>query len=445
MTNVSYKIAMNIYRKLGGEAPSFDNTEDVYNAINDIYASSKGRIDIEPLEMTLTENGQYIFDDTEITGYMPVQVNVDFDTEPIHKAGFNEGYDCGIADQKDKLTDITITENGTYTREDGYNNVVVEIETGGGGGAGFDYSAIGYEPHLTEELNLKTMEDIAYAQTFYDRWYENPSANTDRFCLGDKNLIYAPRFDMSFKNGGSNKSGKDMFNGCTFMEIFPGIEGQVMNSTYGMFYNCEKLKRIEHFDTSSVTDMSFMFSGCKSLLEAPWLDTSSVTKMHNMFNVCDYLTTIPEFDTSSVTSMNSMFYNCKSLIEIPWLDTSNVTDMYGMFYYCFNLTTIPELDASNVKEIGQMFNNCTALTNVGGLKNLGMQAGLTLTTSKYSSLFYYCGALTHDSMLNIVNGLYDRASAGYSTLTLYFNATPFGLLTDEEKAIATNKGWTLAS
>ena len=37
-------------------------------------------------------------------------------------------YNDGVLAQKAKLTEINITENGTYTKEDGYNNVVVDVK-----------------------------------------------------------------------------------------------------------------------------------------------------------------------------------------------------------------------------------------------------------------------------------------------------------------------------
>jgi hypothetical protein len=46
--------------------------------------------------------------------------------------------------------------------------------------------------------------------------------------------------------------------------------------------------------------------------------------------------------------------------------------------------------------------------------------------------------------MNVINNLYDRASAGMSTLTLYVNANTMKLLSDADKAIATNKGWILS-
>lgn len=41
--------------------------------------------------------------------------------------GYTEGKEDGISEQKAKLESISISENGTYTREDGYNEIVVEV------------------------------------------------------------------------------------------------------------------------------------------------------------------------------------------------------------------------------------------------------------------------------------------------------------------------------
>lgn len=53
--------------------------------------------------------------------------------------GYTEGKTDGISQQKAKLEGITIRENGTYTKEDGYNNIVVEVaDTNGSYDEGYD-------------------------------------------------------------------------------------------------------------------------------------------------------------------------------------------------------------------------------------------------------------------------------------------------------------------
>ena len=209
-------------------------------------------------------------------------------------------------------------------------------------------------------------------------------------------------------------------------------------STRSMFYYCENLTTIPQLDTSNVTDMNYMFYHCSNLLTIPQLNTSNVTNMYSMFYNCDKLVTIPQLDTSKVTNMNSMFSDCGDLITIPQLDTSNVTDMYGLFRGCSRLVSIPLLDCSKVTSIGSILNpsyygDHIYLTYMGGFKNL--KADLDLQKAPN---------LTVQSLMNVINNLYDfRANGASTTRTLKIGTTNLNKLTDEQKAVATNKGWSL--
>lgn len=51
---------------------------------------------------------------------------------PYHGHDYEEGYADGVKDQKDKIEEITITENGTYESPNGYSPIIVEVPQGGG-------------------------------------------------------------------------------------------------------------------------------------------------------------------------------------------------------------------------------------------------------------------------------------------------------------------------
>ena len=158
------------------------------------------------------------------------------------------------------------------------------------------------------------------------------------------------------------------------------------------------------------------------------LDFSEVTNMNGMFHFCQQLTSIPLLNTSKVTNMGDMFNECENLTSIPQLDTSNVTDMNYMFSNCPKLTSIPQLDASKVTNMNGIFNNCR------GLKEIHMTG---MKTSFYISA---STKFTESALVEILNNL----ATVTSTQTLTMGSTNLAKLTDEEKAIATNKGWTLA-
>ena len=156
-------------------------------------------------------------------------------------------------------------------------------------------------------------------------------------------------------------------------------------------------------------------------------DTANVTNMKNMFYGCTNLTSAPTLDTSRVNYMSEMFSGCTSLTTIPELDTSKVTDMDYMFYNCTNLTTIPELDVSRVSSMNNIFYNCSKLTEI---HMRGIAEGFDI---HYSTLF------TREALVEILNNL---AVLAYSR-TLTMGSTNLAKLTDEDKKIATDKGWRL--
>lgn len=76
-----------------------------------------------------------------------------------------------------------------------------------------------------------------------------------------------------------------------------------------------------------------------------------------------------------------------------------------------------------------MFKDCSALTNITGNPNFKE----TLDLSP-------CQNLTHDSLMVVINGLQTVELPRKLTL----GTTNLEKLMDEEKKIATDKGWTLA-
>ena len=166
------------------------------------------------------------------------------------------------------------------------------------------------------------------------------------------------------------------------------------------------------------------------------IDTRRVTTMQGMFQNCSSLTSldVSGFNTQNVTSMQYMFWNCSSLtsLDMSGFNTQNVTNMYGMFWSCKSLTFInlgDKFDASKVSNVTNMFQSCNSLKTItGSIKNLSISLSLS-----------YC-PLDHDSALRIINGLATVTTA--QTLTL--SSTTKTTLSDTEKAILINKGWTLA-
>lgn len=157
-------------------------------------------------------------------------------------------------------------------------------------------------------------------------------------------------------------------------------------------------------------------------------DTENVTNMSNMFEYCTNLTSIPQLNTSNVTEMNAMFENCYNLTTIPLLDTTSVRSMRYMFQSCSNLTSVPEFNLAGVTDMSNMFDLCF---NLKSILMFNIENDLDISSST---------KFERSDLLIILNNLNTVTYAR----TLTMGADNLAKLTEEDKAIATNKGWTLA-
>ena len=141
----------------------------------------------------------------------------------------------------------------------------------------------------------------------------------------------------------------------------------------------------------------------------------------------------------TTTDASYIFYDCK-IDGFTQIDTSIVTRMDSIFYAA-SCENIPELDASKVNYIQGAFINCTKLENFGGLLNLGQAYPSTTIQERYALNLATSNNLTHDSLMNVLNKLYDISNKRTQIINL--GNTNKAKLTAEEIAIATNKGWTV--
>ena len=260
--------------------------------------------------------------------------------------------------------------------------------------------------------------------------------------------------NVNVSSGGSSAKIKPTsisFSGSTEETIdLSNIDMSIITKANSMFYNCSNLKTILGIDTSNVTNMYNTFGNCFNLLEIPQLNTSKVTTMESLFKECKSLTAIPEMDTSKVTRMDSAFYYCTKITTIPEIDTSNVTRMDYLFGACKSLTTIPEMVANNVVRVDDMYIDCNSLTNLGGLLNIGQSysTNYSANNSDYKLNLSACTSLTEQSLINMLNGLYDIATKGCNVQSIVLGSTNLAKLTSEagQQALtqAQNYGWTVA-
>lgn len=241
------------------------------------------------------------------------------------------------------------------------------------------------------------------------------------------------------------------------------------------FQNCMSLKKIDlsNVASSTIRFITGAFHNCQALEEIIFNDETQITESsESCFYNCYALTNecaneiLARFYSTIISSCGTYFYNCTSLtnIKIP----EGVTSIQGsanMFYGCTNLEefTFPSTlqkfyncnlffgSCSSLKKVifksvidsssaavsvsggYNMFAACTALETI----EIPEEWNVSLYISNGSTSF--SNVITHDCMVNIFN---DLATVDSGTITL--GETNLARLSDEEKAIATDKGWTLA-
>jgi hypothetical protein len=173
------------------------------------------------------------------------------------------------------------------------------------------------------------------------------------------------------------------------------------------------------------------FRNDKNLVFCPLVDTSKANNMQAMFSNCANLIQVPLLDTSNVVHFDDMFYNCYNLVTVPLFDTTNLYSAGLMFGGCSKLVSVPLLDFTNAKELRNILLGCSELVELGGFSNLSVS--LDLSSSR---------KLTTESILNVINQAADLSETGGATLTL--GSTNVTKLTEDQIAIASSKGWTLA-
>ena len=238
-----------------------------------------------------------------------------------------------------------------------------------------------------------------------------------------------------------------------------------------MFGNC-LAKYIKNLNMPNVTRCDYMFNQASKLIVAPSFDTSRVTKVSYMFQSCTNLMYIPPLDLSRARSVSAVFRTCRNLVNVPTTNFSSVTSsLEYLFSECENLVEIPDMNISSATNFGSSYNSwlsnayavmsigileCDSITSIsyvfggsvnyrikhlGGFRNLGKKSSVSGTNGSY--FLDYAPNLTYESVVNVLNLLYDRASAGLSVLTLKLHPNHLAMLSEDDIAVATNKGWTL--
>jgi surface protein len=206
----------------------------------------------------------------------------------------------------------------------------------------------------------------------------------------------------------------------------------------------------DYFKDTITSGNSYMPGFNKSIKKIKSPVTASGTSLAYAFAKFEG-TEIPEINgTSGVTNIEFMFNSCPNLknLDLSYFDTSNVTSMSGTFGGCTVLETlnIGGWDLQKTATMSDCFYGDNQLKNL----TFGINYGQAFSPSQPANYFVYTldlsfsKSLTHDSLMSVINNLYDIASAGVKTQKLVLGSTNVAKLSSAEIDIATNKGWAVS-
>ena len=282
------------------------------------------------------------------------------------------------------------------------------------------------------------------------------AANTFEGCVKIKN------FDLSKWNLDKCTSISNMFEDCTSLESVK-LPEKALLGTFGLqhtFAGCSSLKVVNIPETSAKISISGMFEDCSSLesVDLTPLINAKLTELSYAFSGNKSLKQIylPNIDLSQATVMNHMFNGCSSLsvLDFSEFNTEKVTNMSSIFGYCTSLQKVVNLDVSSlfgsVTLVNYPANNVFRFLK---LKNLGKHSGLTTCNFTYmpywgdeSNTVEY--PLTEGARQSLIDSLitdsFDRTSQEYSACRVILSSKTKAVLTEDEIAQITAKGYTIA-
>ena len=401
--------------------------------------------------VSITENGTYSRED----GYNEVVVEV-----PDLNGDYNEGYDVGKVDgydsgytageteQKSKLTNITITENGTYTREDGYNSVVVDItDTNGSYDEGYQ-AGIDYASENAEEIAAANAIDLVATEfgTYYTKYSDNidnvyPELITGVFPNGKNFYNYST--GKYYYNTGLQTSTTTKIEIWFYNDGVNTVESYYFKTTQGENYNFAlKNKQYNEGYRASIGDNNIDFT-----LEVGWqhlamsfanglvvngekigdfngniIGTSNIeigenvltyTPTHTigMIKIDGYVI-IPTADGFLNTTTNQLLEKMGDGVTYKYIDNTPIVldnliksvdvqpkidvEKYGVKLSQSKFTEIPDIfDFSNVVDMSNMFYSCSNLQTIP-----------LMDTSKVTNMngtFAYCLSLQAISLIDTSN------------------------------------------
>lgn len=230
---------------------------------------------------------------------------------------------------------------------------------------------------------------------------------------------------------------------------------KVKDFSYALAYS--SINEFPNWNFSNAESISYLLSQCKSLKTDIVINNlSKLSGDYCLNGICQQNSvksvTLNDLNPDMVYSLDQAFFDCGWLKNVSLNTTTGalikVKSMSETFNYSSQLETLPLMDLTRC--------NMFSITGCNSLKSIPAYDLSNITTISIGNLykleeFHATGMkvsfnissstkFTREALVEILNNL----ATVTTTQTLTMGATNLAKLTDSDKAIATDKGWTLA-
>ena len=391
---------------------------------------------------------------------------------------------CALFNSLDGITDVTITDNGSYPWQmldlnaEGMTNLGFEIPEGSTGLMSSNYNVEGSTSETVVNFKVEkpiflTFKHLVSSESYCDKAtitidnkkFEEISEIRqieikESLSAGEHTLKLSYQKDYSGNNNADRTFIYDLKTATSISDNNYIAEYNAKNTT--LTFKKVIDANISDIGNNSVIVEKYNNVGeiCKALgnvtikniVFEESFKTYAPTSLKEFFYNCTSLETISGLEylsTANITDMSSMFWNCSNLksLDFTKFDTKNVSSMYFMFYGCSNLTSLnlTNFNTKNVKNMNGMFGDCTHLTSLD-ITNFN-----TAKVTNMGNMFLGCSNLTSLDLTNFntakvtdMHGMFKGCSALTSLDFTNFNTAEvrdmnrmFNMLDESSTALTT--------
>lgn len=349
-----------------------------------------------------------------------------------------------------------------YTADSGENYLVVEVEASRGNisnliiGLKGSYGYYGIDSGILEisgncnsiKISMNGSETLLKTPRLeYFSFYGLNQTNLNALYLGiaySAGQFYASlRSVPELKFANKTLHLENMFEYCSELVSIDdtAFDGKKISAVQSAFRLCESLINCGHMnDFTENPNLESLFYNCRSLAYMPINklphNLLSETKIKYMYSGCISITNIgdaysdPEND--GFTKPNSQYvFNSTNIIELPETFIEGQDQSVSeWFNYCPIVIYRGVLNGTKEIKNNYAFSSCQQF------KMTNITRSLDIRNSQSNRYNLY----TREALLEVLNNLEPVTT----TQTLTVGAAALALLSDSDKSIATDKGWTLA-